>query len=307
MKRLEGKVALITGAGKGIGEGIARRFAKEGAAVGVLDITRDWCESVASDICQAGGQAIPLVCDIRDEQQVAHAVDQLTQAFGPITVLMNNAAVMPSGRLHETSPEDFDRCVSVNLRGTYLVNRAVIPGMMANGKGSIIHMASITGVRGLPGLAVYSATKGALIALTRAMSTDYARYGIRVNAVSPGTIDSPMLHNFLAAQSNPDALRILPFRLPVARVDHQPIRPRVEPLRVAQAGQVVPGRDQRLLRGVVGSIAVAQDSVGDPVQPIEGLAGEGREGFHVAPLRAHDQITLHPLLLSDAAPVRPST
>ncbi len=200
-------MALITGAGKGIGEGIARRFANEGAAVGVLDITRDWCESVAADICQAGGQAIPLVCDIRDEQQVARAVDQLTQAFGPITVLMNNAAVMPSGRLHETSPEDFDRCVSVNLRGTYLVNRAVIPGMMANGKGSIIHMASITGVRGLPGLAVYSATKGALIALTRAMSTDYARYGIRVNAVSPGTIDSPMLHNFLAAQSNPDALR----------------------------------------------------------------------------------------------------
>ncbi len=200
-------MALITGAGKGIGEGIARRFADEGAAVGVLDITRDWCESVAADICQAGGQAIPLLCDIRDEQQVARAVDQLTQAFGPITVLMNNAAVMPSGRLHETSPEDFDRCVSVNLRGTYLVNRAVIPGMMANGKGSIIHMASITGVRGLPGLAVYSATKGALIALTRAMSTDYARYGIRVNAVSPGTIDSPMLHNFLAAQSNPDALR----------------------------------------------------------------------------------------------------
>jgi NAD(P)-dependent dehydrogenase (short-subunit alcohol dehydrogenase family) len=207
MKRLEGKVALITGAGKGIGEGIARRFADEGAAVGVLDINRDWCESVAADIRQAGGQAIPLLCDIRDEQQVARAVDQVTQAFGPITVLMNNAAVMPSGRLHETSPEDFDRCVSVNLRGTYLVNRAVIPGMLANGEGSIIHMASITGVRGLPGVAVYSATKGALIALTRAMSTDYARYGIRVNAVSPGTIDSPMLHNFLAAQSHPKELR----------------------------------------------------------------------------------------------------
>jgi NAD(P)-dependent dehydrogenase (short-subunit alcohol dehydrogenase family) len=199
MKRLEGKVALITGAGKGIGEGIARRFADEGAAVGVLDINRDWCESVAADIRQAGGRAVPVLCDIRDERQVARAVAEVTQAFGPVTVLMNNAAVMPSGRLHETSPEDFDRCVSVNLRGTYLVNRAVIPG--------IIHMASITGVRGLPGLAVYSATKGALIALTRAMSTDYARYGIRVNAVSPGTIDSPMLHNFLAAQSHPEELR----------------------------------------------------------------------------------------------------
>jgi NAD(P)-dependent dehydrogenase (short-subunit alcohol dehydrogenase family) len=207
MKRLEGKVALITGSGKGIGEGIARRFADEGASVGVLDINRDWCESVAADIQRTGGQAIPLLCDIRDEQQVTRAVEQMTQAFGLITVLMNNAAVMRSGRLHETSLEDFDRCVSVNLRGTYLVSRAVIPGMMANRQGSIIHMASITGVRGIPGIAIYSATKGALIALARAMSTDYARYGIRTNAISPGTIDSPMLHNFLAEQSNPEVLR----------------------------------------------------------------------------------------------------
>jgi NAD(P)-dependent dehydrogenase (short-subunit alcohol dehydrogenase family) len=207
MKRLEGKVALVTGSGKGIGAGIVRRFADEGAAVGVLDINREWCEAVAGDIRRAGGQAIPLLCDIRDEQQVARAVEQVVQAFGPITVLMNNAAVMPSGRLHETSPADFDRCVSVNLRGTYLVSRAVIPGMMANGQGSIIHMASITGVRGIPGIAIYSATKGALIALARAMSTDYARYGIRTNAISPGTIDSPMLHNFLAEQSHPEALR----------------------------------------------------------------------------------------------------
>ncbi|MCB0055460.1 MAG: SDR family oxidoreductase, partial [Caldilineaceae bacterium] len=115
--------------------------------------------------------------------------------------------VMPAGRLHETSPADFDRCIAVNLRGTYLVSRAVIPQMIELRQGSIIHMSSVTGVIGLPGLAVYSATKGALIALARAMSTDYARLGIRVNTVSPGTIDSPMLHDFLAAQSSPDHLR----------------------------------------------------------------------------------------------------
>jgi NAD(P)-dependent dehydrogenase (short-subunit alcohol dehydrogenase family) len=122
-------------------------------------------------------------------------------------VLVNNAAVMPAGPLHKTEPADFDRCVAVNLRGAYLVSRAVIPGMLEVGQGSIIHMASVTGILGLPGIAVYSATKGALIALARAMSTDYAGCGIRVNAVSPGTIDSPMLHNFVAAQSNPAEIR----------------------------------------------------------------------------------------------------
>ena len=206
MQRLKGKVALVTGAGKGIGAGIAERFASEGTLVGVLDIQQEWCEAVAERIQQAGGRALPLACDIRDETAVQRVIDQLTVTLGPITILMNNAAVMPTGRLHETSVSDFDRCVSVNLRGTYLVNRAVIPGMITAKTGSIIHMASITAVRGLPGLAVYSATKGALVAMTRAMSTDYAPLGIRVNAISPGTIDSPMLHDFLAAQSNPDSL-----------------------------------------------------------------------------------------------------
>jgi NAD(P)-dependent dehydrogenase (short-subunit alcohol dehydrogenase family) len=144
---------------------------------------------------------------ISDEGQVNAAVEQLTSAFGPVTVLVNNAAVMPAGRLHETSPADFDRCLAVNLRGAYLCSRAAIPGMIQVGTGSIIHMSSVTGILGLPGIAAYSATKGGLAALARAMSTDYARLGIRVNAVSPGTIDSPMLHNFVAAQSQPDEIR----------------------------------------------------------------------------------------------------
>jgi NAD(P)-dependent dehydrogenase (short-subunit alcohol dehydrogenase family) len=207
MDRLKHKIALITGAARGIGRGIALKFAQEGAAVGVLDIDEAACQTVVNEIAATGGRAIALRVNVADEQQVEAAVAKVRNAFGLINVLVNNAAVMPAGRLHETSPADFDRCVAVNLRGAYLVSRAVIPQMIELRQGSIIHMASVTGVIGLPGLAVYSATKGALIALARAMSTDYARLGIRVNTVAPGTIDSPMLHDFLAVQSSPDRLR----------------------------------------------------------------------------------------------------
>ncbi len=205
--RLQGKVAIVTGAARGIGRGIALRFAMEGAKVGIVDLKEDECRKVVEEIKQREGEAVALTTDITLEGQVRQCVEKLKAEFGVCNVLINNAAVMPSGALHETLPQDFDRCISTNLRGTYLMCRAVIPGMLERGQGSIIHMASITGVRGLPGLAVYSATKGALIALARAMSTDYARQGIRTNAVSPGTIDSPMLHNFLAEQSDPERYR----------------------------------------------------------------------------------------------------
>ena len=180
---------------------------KEGAQVGILDLNLEACQQVVDEIKTAGGQALALAADISDESQVNQAASQLRDSFGPCDILMNNAAVMPAGQVHETEPDDFDRCLAVNLRGTYLVCRAVIPDMLQQKRGSIIHMASVTGLLGLPGIAVYSMTKGALIALTRAMSTDYAGDGIRTNSVSPGTIDSPMLHDFAAAQSDPVDIR----------------------------------------------------------------------------------------------------
>jgi NAD(P)-dependent dehydrogenase (short-subunit alcohol dehydrogenase family) len=205
--RLSGKIALVTGSARGIGRGIALRFAQEGATVGIIDLNESQCQGVVDEITASGGEAVVLAGDISREADVKRILETMRQRFGAPNILVNNAAVMPSGALHETSPADFDRCLSVNLRGTFLMSSAVIPDMLSAGKGSIIHMASVTGVLGLPGLAVYSATKGALIALARAMSTDYARSGIRVNAVSPGTIDSPMLHDFLAVQSRPEYLR----------------------------------------------------------------------------------------------------
>lgn len=206
--RLENKVALVTGAGNGIGRGIAQRFVREGARVGVLDIN-DAQVNQTIHLLETDGasQAIGLTCDIRDPDAVHEAVQRLVTAFGPVDIVINNAAVMPSGVLHETSLADWEAVFSVNVRGAYLVNREVIPSMLERRAGSIIHMASVTGILGLPGIAAYSATKAALMGLTRAMSTDYAKHGIRVNSVAPGTIDSPMLHDFLAKQIDQTRLR----------------------------------------------------------------------------------------------------
>ncbi|MCY3836196.1 MAG: SDR family NAD(P)-dependent oxidoreductase [Anaerolineaceae bacterium] len=218
MAELAGRVALVSGAARGIGRGIAARFAAAGARVALIDALPG-VHDVAAAIRSAGGMALSCCADIAEEDELEGALAGIEEEWGSVQILMNNAAVMPTGPLHETATADFERCLAVNLRGTFLLSRAVIPGMLAAERGCILHMASVTGLLGLPGLAIYSATKGALIALTRAMSTDYARYGIRVNSVSPGTIDTPMLHDFVAAQQNPaDLLRQFAEMHPLGRI-----------------------------------------------------------------------------------------
>jgi NAD(P)-dependent dehydrogenase (short-subunit alcohol dehydrogenase family) len=207
MGLLEGKVSLITGSGNGIGRGIALRFAQEGSAVGVLDISPTDCDSVVQEIKCMGGRAIALPADVTQGTQVNSAVSKLVNAFGAVTVLVHNAGVMPEGTIDQTSEAEWDKVFAVNVKGAYLCCREVIPLMREQGGGSIVMMASITGVNGLPGLAAYSGTKGALISMVRAMAIDHARENIRVNSVSPGTIDSPMLHAAVAITPNPDQTR----------------------------------------------------------------------------------------------------
>jgi NAD(P)-dependent dehydrogenase (short-subunit alcohol dehydrogenase family) len=204
---LPGKICLITGAAEGIGRGIALRFAAEGAAVGVLDWNAAACAATTGEILAAGGRAVALVADVSDAAAVEAAVEQLVATLGSPTVLVHNAAVMPTGRADQTTEAEWDRVFAINVKGAYLSARSVLPHMRSAGGGVVLFTASITGVMGLPGLAAYSATKGALIALARAMAIDHAAENIRVNAVSPGTVDSPMLQRFVQAQADPAATR----------------------------------------------------------------------------------------------------
>ena len=183
------------------------RLSEEGAAIGILDCDGPGCDRLQREITGKGGKAMALPADVSNAVAVARAVSALAQELGPPTLAVHSAAIMPTGTILDTDEPDWDRVFAVNVKGAYLLCREVIPHMVRAGRGSIIVMSSITGTNGLPGLAAYSSTKGALLALSRALAIDYARYGIRVNAVAPGTIDSPMLHEFVAAQANPGKTR----------------------------------------------------------------------------------------------------
>ena len=204
--RLEGKVTLITGSGSGIGKASALLFGQEGATVIVNDLDEEKGKETVSEITAAGGKAAYYKADVTNPEQVKAMVDGILAEFGRIDVLVNNAGISGVGMLHEIEPDAWDRVMRVNIRGVYLPSKYVLPHMMERRSGNIINMSSCIAEIGLARRASYSATKGAVLALTKSMQVDYAPYNIRVNALLPGTILTPFVENYLrTSYEDPEA------------------------------------------------------------------------------------------------------
>jgi NAD(P)-dependent dehydrogenase (short-subunit alcohol dehydrogenase family) len=197
--RLQGKVALITGAGAGIGRATAELFGREGAAVVVADYDRAAAEAVCSGITAEGGRAVAVAVDVSQPDQVDAMVATAVQAFGGIDILFNNAGILIFGSVVETAFEDWQRMMAVNLNGVFLCSKAVIPLMRERGGGAIINMSSSTGAHdGNGNAAAYVTSKGGVTLLTRCMAIDHAADHIRVNAIAPGPTDTPMLRRIMS-------------------------------------------------------------------------------------------------------------
>ncbi|MEK4236008.1 short-chain dehydrogenase [Paenibacillus odorifer] len=203
--RLKDKIIIITGAGSGIGKSTAALFASEGATVIIADVQEDSGKAAVTEIEATGGNAMFIPCDVTDASSTTVMADQVFNTFGRIDVLFNNAGISGVGAVHEVSEEVWERVMRVNVTGVFLTCKAVLPYMMKTKKGSIINMSSGIAEIGVAERASYSASKGAVLSLTKAMQVDYAPYGIRVNALLPGTIMTPFVEGYLKTSLDPEA------------------------------------------------------------------------------------------------------
>ncbi|MHA1410346.1 MAG: SDR family NAD(P)-dependent oxidoreductase [Candidatus Odinarchaeia archaeon] len=203
--RLKNKVAVITGSASGIGEASAKLFSREGAKIVVADLQVEKGKKVVEEINNSGGEAIFVKTNVADFNSVKNLVDTAVNKYGKINIMYNNAGIAgPIGVAHEIDLDDWHRTLSINVSGVFYGSRAVIPQMIKQGGGVIINTASNWGFVAQPGWSVYHASKGAVVMLTKAMAIDYAKYNIRINAVCPGYVETPLLLKAVAESEDPE-------------------------------------------------------------------------------------------------------
>ena len=241
--RLEGKIAIVTGAGSGFGEGIARRFAAEGAKVVVNDIDERSGTRVADEIAAAGGEAIFFAADVALSAEVAALVEAAVEGYGGLDILVNNAGV-PQRRmpLLDVSEETFDRIFAVNVKSIYLGALYAVPVLRRGGGGVILNTASTAAIRPRPGLTWYNGSKGAALVLTKSMAVELAPDKIRVNALCPVAGDTAMLLEFMGGEDTPELRQSFVETIPLGRLSR--------PEDVANAALYLASDEARFITGV---------------------------------------------------------
>jgi 3-oxoacyl-[acyl-carrier protein] reductase len=239
--RLEGKTAVITGAGSGFGAETARRFVAEGARVACVDINRDAAEGVAREL---GNAAIAARCDVADGSSVKVMVEDVVARFGPFDTLMNNAAItqMPR-RIAKTPPEELDRLFDINVKSLYHMAVHALPVIRKRGGGNVINVASVTAIRPRPGMTWYNATKAAVISITHSMAAELAPDHIRVNAIAPGVGRTPMFEAMYAGKDADAAHNMLVETMPLGRLS--------KPSDIASAAVYLASDEAEFLTGVI--------------------------------------------------------
>jgi NAD(P)-dependent dehydrogenase (short-subunit alcohol dehydrogenase family) len=209
---------LVTGGGSGIGQATALQFAAEGAVVGIIDVDAGAGRETIQRITAEGGRGTLLPADVSSPSEITRAIEKVRSEHGRIDVLFNNAGIELSRPLHQTSEQEWDRVMAVNLKGMFIASKAVLPVMMEQKSGAIVNTSSISGVLGWPAYAAYSTSKGGVVQLTRQMAVDYAPYNIRVNCICPGTTLTPLIERLFQLEEDPEeAKKLIAARHPLGR------------------------------------------------------------------------------------------